>query len=90
MFVVAPLMNNVHCLAGGHVNGTPVPTLLRPHTWRQNEPLLSDFGPTAGDGGHEADLGRIGKEKNQVGTNLVEILKHLFFSQPPVLYLVCV
>ena len=78
--VVAAAMNYIHRSAGDGINNTPIPSLRRPHTRRQDGSLLANGRPAAGDSWKRTYLGRISEEENQVRSGLRFQFSDTFFS----------
>lgn len=81
--VVPTLMDHRHRLSCDGVHCTPVPALRCTHAGRQNDSLLSNARPTAGDRWEQTHLGRISKQKDLFWTGLSFPVSDLFFSLQP-------
>ena len=66
---------------GDDVNCPPVPAFIIAYPGCWNDPLLSNPGPAAGDGGDQAHRCRIAKEQDQIGIllGLLAELTDVFF-----------
>lgn len=82
--IVATPMDHLHGLSGYRIDSTPIPVLACPHARRQDDPLLANARPAAGDGGQQAQLGRITKQQDVLCICLRLQISDFFFSPRPV------
>ena len=81
--VVAAAMNHMHRLAGDWVDSAPIPAFRGSHTGCQDDALLSNGRPAAGDGWQQAHFGGVSEQKDKRWANLALQISNPFFSPRP-------